>query len=82
MGTDVFDWDAIGAVGEILGAIAVLVTLVYLANQIRQANDVARFSATKDIMNTYSELNKLLVTDPALRKALEKENGRMDDTQW
>ena len=30
------DWDAIGAIGEITGAIAVLVTLVYLAVQIRQ----------------------------------------------
>ncbi len=30
------NWEAIGAVGEILGALAVLVTLVYLAAQIRQ----------------------------------------------
>jgi hypothetical protein len=30
-------WEAIGAVGEILGALAVLITLVYLAIQIRQS---------------------------------------------
>jgi len=30
------NWDAIGAIGESLGAIAVLVTLIYLAIQIRQ----------------------------------------------
>ena len=30
------NWEAIGAVGEILGAIAVLVTLIYLATQIKQ----------------------------------------------
>ena len=30
------NWDAIGAIGEILGAIAVLITLVYLTTQIRQ----------------------------------------------
>ena len=30
------NWEAIGAVGESLGAIAVLVTLIYLAVQIRQ----------------------------------------------
>ena len=29
------NWDAIGAVGEIVGALGVLVTLVYLATQIR-----------------------------------------------
>ena len=30
------NWEAIGAVGEILGAIAVLLSLAYLAVQIRQ----------------------------------------------
>jgi hypothetical protein len=29
------NWDAIGAVGEIVGAIAVLATLIYLVIQIR-----------------------------------------------
>ncbi len=36
------NWDAIGAVGEILGAIAVLATLGYLAIQIRQTGASAR----------------------------------------
>ena len=30
------NWDAIGAVGEMLGAIGVIVTLVYLARKIQQ----------------------------------------------
>lgn len=30
------NWDAVGAVGEVLGAVAVFVTLAYLALQIRQ----------------------------------------------
>ena len=30
------DWNAIGAIGEIIGALAVFLTLVYLALQIRQ----------------------------------------------
>ena len=30
------NWEGIGAVGEILGAIAVMITLGYLAVQIRQ----------------------------------------------
>ena len=34
------NWEAVGAVGEILGAIAVFVTLIYLALQIRQVNRV------------------------------------------
>ncbi len=34
------NWEAIGAIGEILGAIAVVSTLFYLAMQIRAANAV------------------------------------------
>ncbi len=30
------NWEAIGAIGEIIGAMAVFLTLVYLALQIRQ----------------------------------------------
>jgi len=30
------NWEAIGAIGEIVGAAGVVVTLIYLANQIRQ----------------------------------------------
>jgi hypothetical protein len=34
------NWDAIGAVGELIGAIAVLITLVYLAVQIKAMRDL------------------------------------------
>jgi hypothetical protein len=34
---EALDWNAIGAIGEILGAFAVVLTLVYLAGQIKQA---------------------------------------------
>jgi hypothetical protein len=36
------DWDAIGAIGEVLGATAVFVTLVYLAVQLRYARAETR----------------------------------------
>lgn len=43
------NWEAIGAVGEILGALAVVVTLFYLARQIHQSTRVARAETTKDL---------------------------------
>jgi hypothetical protein len=36
------NWDAIGAIGEIVGAAAVVVTLGYLAIQTRQSNKLTR----------------------------------------
>ena len=42
------NWDAIGAVGEILGALAVFVTLIYLAIQTRDNVKVLRARAVWD----------------------------------
>lgn len=39
------NWDAIGAIGEIIGAIAVVATLFYLAVQVRETRKDARLSA-------------------------------------
>jgi hypothetical protein len=36
------NWDAVGAVGEILGALGVIVSLAYLALQIRKSDQTAR----------------------------------------
>ena len=44
------NWEAIGAVGEILGAIAVVVTLIYVAVQLRQASSIERAKAQRDLL--------------------------------
>ena len=49
------NWDAIGAIGEIVGALAVVVSLVYLASQIRAQNKEARITAMHDISVGYRD---------------------------
>jgi hypothetical protein len=44
------NWDAIGAIGEVVGGIAVVATLFYLAFQIRQNTQMSRAAMTKDLM--------------------------------
>jgi hypothetical protein len=39
------NWEAIGAVGETLGAAGVIITLVYLATQLRQNTRALRLNA-------------------------------------
>ena len=39
------NWDAIGAIAELLGAVGVILTLVYLATQIRQNTSSSRTTA-------------------------------------
>lgn len=45
------NWEAIGAVGEILGAVGVVVTLAYLARQIHVSNRAARRAAEQELMD-------------------------------
>jgi hypothetical protein len=54
------NWDAIGALGEVVGAIAVFITLVYLTLQIRQNTRSVKAAAVQAAMisasSTYSAL--------------------------
>jgi hypothetical protein len=45
------NWDAIGAIGEVIGALAVFLTLGYLAVQIRQNTKAVRASALDSSVN-------------------------------
>ena len=49
------NWDAIGAVGELLGALAVIVTLGYLAAQIRQNTRTVRSATAQAIQSAMNE---------------------------
>ncbi|NKB32427.1 MAG: hypothetical protein GKR91_04950 [Pseudomonadales bacterium] len=52
------NWEAIGAIGEIIGAITVLATLIYLARQIHQANSIAVASAEVTLREAANEIYK------------------------
>ena len=49
------NWDAIGAIGEILGALAVFGSLIYLASQIKVSNKSARQAAMQEVQNLTSD---------------------------
>jgi len=53
------NWEAIGAIGEIVSALAVLATLIYLSVQIRAMRSASATDALRQIMETEIELNKL-----------------------
>jgi hypothetical protein len=68
------NWDAIGAIAEIGGATGVIVTLVYLSGQIRQANRNARAQARQWMVEqANSELHQLM-NDPNLSALFDKES--------
>jgi hypothetical protein len=66
------DW---GAIGEILGAAAILVTLIYLANQIKYARLTAMDTNRTSRVVGIRDLNGKLVSDAAVRSAWNKALG-------
>jgi len=59
-------WEEVGAIGQVLGSIAVFVTLVYLAIQTNHARREARRAILRNRRNAIREMNLHLATHPEL----------------
>ena len=57
------NWDAIGAIGELIGAGAVIATLIYLAQQIKDSARASRSAAVTDATNVIQALYQELGTN-------------------
>lgn len=57
------NWDAAGAVGEIIGAVAVVISVVYLAFQIRKQTDEAKLGATRELAEQSQQLLDRISSD-------------------
>src|SRR5262252_1427167 len=60
------NWDMISAIGQMLGAVGVIISLVYLAAQIRNQSKESRHAAMNVLTTSWSDLNRTLVEDPEL----------------
>lgn len=71
----------LAAIGNIVAAIAVVVSLVYLSRQVRQANLIARSNVRQRMVEqTHEELYQLM-NDPELRGAWRREVTLSAETQ-
>ena len=50
------NWDALGAIAEMLGAISVFLTLIYLARQISENSKLQKISAYNAMITGFSDL--------------------------
>ncbi len=57
------NWDAIGAVGEILGGLAVLITLIYLTQQIKQNTRSQSIATYEAAMSGYNDVQTFIASD-------------------
>ena len=60
------NWDSVAAMAEMLGAIAVVVSLIYLGRQVRQNTTAVRTGNANTVQNNFQKLAKLFYTDPEM----------------
>jgi hypothetical protein len=74
------NWAAIGAVSEVVAAVAVVVSLVYLATQIRQANKTARATTRNAIAESAQALSQDVINNADMAEIFVKHlNGEKLD---
>jgi hypothetical protein len=79
------NWEAIGAVGEIVGALVVVLTLIYLSVQVRQNSKLAmatirenRIDSSQKIIFALAEASELLVKSGQGEDLSASESMRLD----
>lgn len=77
------NWDAAAAIAEIVGAVAVVISLVYLATQIRSQTRESRLNSTRELAHGFRELIGEVSSDPDLfelyRQSLQNYEGLPDN---
>ena len=66
------NWDAIAAVAELLAALGVIGSLIYLATQIRQNTDSVRMASHRGVADQFQRTNLAALEDPALAEILRR----------
>jgi hypothetical protein len=60
---DSLNWDALGAFGEIAGALAVVISLLFVGYQLRQGQSIERAKAQRDLLVQARDWMSLLAAD-------------------
>jgi hypothetical protein len=80
------NWDAIGALAELAGALGVIASLVYLAIQIRQNTRSAREASWESVSRELQQFRALIAQDPEVariyREGLRDLRSLSDDDRW
>ena len=53
------NWDAVGALAELMGAVGVVVTLIYLSRQVRDNTDSIRRSTAHDALRSVARFKRV-----------------------
>ena len=63
-----FTWEGLSAIAEIIGAVAVVVSLIYLAVQIRQSGQIGRLAAHQGLSDSISAAMEPFYSNPEMNR--------------
>jgi len=66
------NWEAITAIGSILGGLAILVSLIYLSIQISQAQRIAKLQASQNLNDMFNQSFALVAASPELARQVHR----------
>ena len=72
------NWQALGAIGELVGAVVVFITLLYLAIQLRLNTRALRSSTFQDISASTAMNMQLIATTPGVAELILKAQSGLD----
>ena len=73
------NWEAIGAIGQLLGAVAVVATLLYIAREVRQNSRSLSISALRDTTAQWNHWSEMIATSTDLAEIVSKGNKSYDN---
>jgi len=62
------NWEAISAIGQIVGAIGVVVSLIYVATEVRNSARATQLASRRSISEIFTSLSRQLAEHPDLRE--------------
>jgi hypothetical protein len=66
------NWEILGSIGEIIGAIGVILSLLYVGKQLKQTNIMARSGVRQEISSQSNVWAMSIASSPSLAEALSK----------
>jgi hypothetical protein len=73
------NWEAIGALSELVGATAVVVTIGYLTLQVRQQTVAVRSASYQSSTDALNQINIAIATDPELLRVVSSQPASLDE---
>ena len=66
------DWTMLGAIGELVGAVVVGITVIYLARQVRLSNQISKAEAWRSFVGKMVDVIASQSSDPVFRRAVAR----------